>query len=114
MSMSRKIFAASAAAAALAITPVAIGAGGASATATPSHVKEGKKVTIKVTGMKPKEKVKSTELIVQSGQKRVLYPRAGSTGVLIETLKAQVKGRHTVTFVGRTSHRKAKTQFVVK
>ena len=111
--MNVKFLAAAGAVCALAVTPVALASGGASATATPSHQKQGRKVVIKVVGLKPKERVKATELIVQSGQKRTVYTRAGSGGVLIDTVKAQVKGRHVWTFTGRSSHRKATTHYVV-
>jgi hypothetical protein len=114
MRITKNFLAPGAAIAVLAITPVALGSGGAKATATPSHVSQGKQVTVRVTGLKPKERTNETELIVSSGQKRVTHPRAGSTGIIVEYLKAQVAGRHTLTFVGRTSHRRATTQFVVK
>ena len=79
---------------ALAIAPVAV-AGGASATATPTHVKVGKSVQLKVTGLKSGERVKATEVIPAAGdQKRTLFPkqRASSTGVIVMTVRAQIKG----------------------
>jgi hypothetical protein len=100
---------------ALAVAPVAIAAGTA-ATATPTHPKVGTKVQLKVTGLKAGEKVKAHELIAAGGQTRTLFPsqRASAGGVIVVTVKAQVKGRHTWTFTGRTSHRKATTFYVVK
>jgi hypothetical protein len=100
---------------ALAIAPVAIGAG-ASATATPSHPKVGKQVELKVSGLKAGEKVKARELIADGGQTRTLFPkqRASTSGVIVVTVKAQVKGKHTWTFTGRTSRRTAKTFYVVR
>ena len=100
---------------ALAIVPVALAAG-ATATATPTHPKVGKSVELKVTGLKPGERMKAHELIADGGQTRTLYPRqrASSGGVIIVSVKAQVKGRHTWTFTGRQSHRKAKTYYVVR
>jgi hypothetical protein len=116
MGISKKKFLALAAiVCALAIAPIAIAAG-ATATATPSHPKAGKQVQLKVTGLKPGEKMKAKELIADGGQTRTLYPtqRASTGGVIIVNVKAQVKGKHTWTFTGRTSHRKATTFYVVK
>jgi hypothetical protein len=115
MQISKKILALAVAVCALAIAPLAIGAG-ATATSTPSHPKVGKNVELKVTGLKPNEKVKASELIADGGQTRTLFPkqRASAGGVIIVTVKAQVKGKHTWTFTGRTSHRKATTSYVVK
>jgi hypothetical protein len=72
-------------------------------------------VELRVTGLKPGERVKAVELIADGGQKTTYYPkqRAGSTGLLVVTVKAQVRGRHTWTFTGRTSRRTAKTSYVV-
>src|SRR4051794_15447244 len=53
MGISNKFLAVLAAMCALAIAPVALGAGGATATATPSHVKAGKSVELKIAGLKP-------------------------------------------------------------
>ena len=117
MGISTKFLAVLAAVCALAIAPVALGVVGASATATPSHVKVNKNVQLKITGLKPGERIKATEVIPSAGdQKRTLYPRqkASPTGVIIVTVKAQLKGRHNWTFVGRTSHRKASTHYVVR
>jgi hypothetical protein len=60
--------------------------------------------------------VKVSELIADGLQTRTLYPsqRASSAGVILVAVKAQVKGRHTWTFTGRTSHRTAKTRYVVR
>jgi hypothetical protein len=116
MGISYKFLAVLAAVCALAIAPVALGAG-AAATATPSHVKAGKMVELKITGLKPGERIKATEVIPAAGdQKRTLFPkqRASASGVILVAVKAQVKGRHNWTFAGRTSHRKAATHYVVK
>ena len=112
--MSMKFPAVLAAACALAVAPAALGAG-AVATATPGHVKSGKNVELKVTGLKAGEKIKATELIADGAQKRTLYPskRASGAGVIIVTVRAQVKGKHTWTFTGRTSHKTANTKYVV-
>ena len=55
-------------------------------------------------------------LIADGNQARTLYPsqRASPSGVILVTAKAQVKGKHTWTFTGRTNHRTAKTTYVVK
>jgi len=113
--MSMKFLAVLAAVCALAVAPAALAAG-AAATATPNHVKSGKSVQMKVTGLRAGEKVKASELIADGNQRRTLYPaqRASPSGVVIVTVKAEVKGKHTWTFTGRTSHRTAKTSYVVK
>jgi hypothetical protein len=113
MTGTHKFLAAAAAVCVLGVTPVALGAGGATATATPSRVKEGKSVEMLVKGMKPNERVKAVEA-APFGQKRTLYPRAGSGGTLIVKVKAQIKGKHTWTFTGRRSHRSAKTSYIVR
>ncbi len=115
MGLTRKLTAAIAVACALVIAPSALGSGRAAATATPGHVKANKNVEIRVTGLKAGEKVKASEVIPSSGQKRTLYPkqRASSTGVVIVTVRAQVKGRHVWTVKGRSSGRTAKTHYVV-
>jgi hypothetical protein len=117
MGLTNKFFAVIAAFCVLAIVPVAIAAGGAKATATPSHVKAGKTVELRITGLKPAERIKATEVIPAAGdQKRTLLPtqRASAAGVIIVNVKAQVKGRHNWTFTGRASHRKASTYYTVK
>jgi len=116
MGITNRFFALIVVACALAITPIAIAAG-ATATATPSHPKVGKSVELKVTGLKPGERMKAHELIADGGQTRTLYPKqraSASGGVIIVTVKAQIKGKHTWTFTGRQSHRKAKTFYVVR
>lgn len=113
--MSMKFLAVLAAVCALAVAPAALGAG-AAAIATPNHVKSGKTVQLKVTGLKAGEKVKATELIADGSQTRTLYPsqRVSGNGVIMVAVKAQVKGKHTWTFTGRTSHRTARASYVVK
>src|SRR3954462_6393183 len=115
MGFNYKFFAVIAVLCAVAVTPVALAAGAVTAAATPSHVKAGKAVELRVTGLKSGERIKATEVIPAAGdQKRTLFPakRVGSTGVIIVTVKAQVKGRHNWTFTGRQSHRKASTYYV--
>jgi hypothetical protein len=116
MGISHKYLAVLATLFALVVAPVALGSGGAKATATPTSVKVGKSVELKVTGLKAGERVKAAELIVATGQKRTLYPRqrASSAGVIIVTLRAQIKGRHKWTFTGRQSRRTAVTNYTVK
>lgn len=108
-----KFVAATAAASALAVGSVAFAAGGATVTTTPKTVKLGKSVQMLVKGMKPKERVKAFEQ-APFGQTRTLFPRAGATGNLLVTVKAQIKGKHTWTFTGRSSHRSVKTSYTVK
>ena len=114
--ISNKFLAALAVGCALAVAPIALAAGGATATATPKTVKQNKSVELRVSGLKPGEKMKAVEA-APFGQKRTLYPsqKASTTGgVIIVNVKAQIKGRHTWTFTGRQSHRKAKTFYIVR
>jgi hypothetical protein len=113
MPIRRKFPAAAALTLALAAAPLALAAGGATVTTTPTHVKEGKFVSMLVKGMKPNERVKAHEA-APFGQTRNLFPRAGAGGNLLVKVKAQVKGKHTWTFTGRTSHKTAKTAYYVK
>ena len=115
MGITKKFLVTGAAACALAATPVAVAAVGATATATPTHPKVGKSVEMTIKGMKAGEKIKASEL-APFGQTRTLYPakRVNATGTIIVTVKAQVKGKHTWTFKGRTSRRTAKTYYVVR
>jgi hypothetical protein len=115
MGITNKFLVAGAAACALAATPIAVAAVGATATTTPTHPKAGKSVQMTVKGMKAGEKIKAAEL-APFGQKRTLYPkkRANATGTIIVTVTAEVKGKHTWTFTGRSSRRTAKTSYVVK
>jgi hypothetical protein len=114
MLISNKFVAAAAALCALATTPIALAAG-ATATATPTHPKAGKAVEMLVKGMKAGEKIKASEL-APLGQKRTLYPakRVNAGGVILVTVTAQVSGKHTWTFTGRSSHRSAKASYTVK
>ena len=115
MGISSKFLITGAAACALAATPVAVAAVGTTATATPTHPKVGKAVEMTIKGMKAGEKIKAAEL-APFGQKRTLYPakRVNAGGTIVVTVKAQVKGKHTWTFTGRTSRKTAKTSYVVK
>jgi hypothetical protein len=112
MAMAIKFPAAAAVVLALAATPVAIAGNAASATAKPTRAKSGQKVQMLVKGMNPGEKVKVTELSPY-GQTRPFYPRAGATGQMLVKVIAQVKGKHTWFFTGRSSHRTAKTSYYV-
>src|SRR4051812_8639541 len=110
MGINYKILAALAVVCALAVAPIAAAAGGASATATPTHVKAGKLVELKISGLKAGERIKAHEVIPsQGGQARTLYPkqRASAGGVIIMSIRAQLKGQHNWTFTGRQSHKKA-------
>jgi hypothetical protein len=113
--ISKKFLALGAVVCALAVVPVALAAG-LTITTTPTHPKSGKSVQMKVSGLKPNEKVKAVELIADGGQKTTYFPRqrASSGGVFINTVKAQVKGKHTWTYTGRTSRRTGKTSYVVR
>jgi hypothetical protein len=112
--ISNKFLAAGVAVCAVATAPIALAAG-ATATTTPTHPKAGKPVEMTVKGMKAGEKIKASEL-APLGQKRTLYPtkRVNASGVIVMTVTAQVKGKHTWTFTGRSSHRSAKASYVVR
>jgi hypothetical protein len=112
---SKKFLALAVTACALAVASVAFAAG-LTITTTPTHVNRGKTVQMKVAGLKPNEKVKAVELIADGGQKTAYFPkqRASAGGVFINTVKAQVKGKHTWTYTGRTSRRTGKTSYTVK
>ena len=97
---------------ALAVSSVALGAG-VTITTTPTKPRVGKTVQMLVRGMKPNEKVKAHE-VAPGPQTRNLYPRAGAGGSLLVKVKAQIKGKHTWTFTGRTSHRSGTTKYYVK
>jgi hypothetical protein len=114
MVMSNKFLAAGAAVCALATAPIALAAG-VTATATPTHPKTGKPVQLTVKGMKAGEKIKASELAPQ-GQKRTVYPakRVNASGVIVMTVTAEVKGKHTWTFTGRSSRRTVKASYIVK
>jgi hypothetical protein len=82
---------------------------------TPTRVKLGHSVEMLISGLKPGEKVKGKE-VAPFGQTRTIYPsrRANGAGQILVTVKAQIKGKHTWTFTGRTSHRKGTTVYYVK
>jgi hypothetical protein len=113
--ISKKFLALAVAACALAVASVAFAAG-LTITTTPSHVKRGKTVQMKVAGLKGNEKVKAVEVIADGNQKTTYFPkqRASAGGVFINTVRAQVKGKHTWTYTGRTSRRHGSTSYVVK
>ncbi len=114
MGISRKFLALTALVCALALVPAALAAGLTIKVTPTNHPKLGSKLQIKVSGFKANEKVKAVELLNQSGQKRTLNTKAGTTGMLVVTLRAQVKGKHTWSFTGRSSHRSGSTYYVVK
>ncbi|HEX4734253.1 MAG TPA: hypothetical protein VH247_07560 [Thermoleophilaceae bacterium] len=112
---SKKFLALAVALCALALVPVALAAG-LTVTTTPTKVKRGKTVQMKVSGLKPNEKVKAVELIADGGQKATYFPkqRASAGGAFVNTVKAQIKGKHTWTYTGRTSRRTGKTSYTVR
>jgi hypothetical protein len=112
MTKSHRLLAVGTTVAALAVTPIAAGQSGTSVTTTPKRAKEGKTVEMLVRGMRPNERVKAVES-APFGQKRTLYPRAGRSGSLLVRVRAQIKGKHSWTFTGRRSKRKASTSYRV-
>jgi hypothetical protein len=116
MVITKKFLALGVMACALALVPVALAAAGLTITTTPSRPKVGAKVQMKVAGLKPSEKIKAVELIADGSQKTTYYPRqrASAGGVFVNTVKAQIKSKHTWTYTGRTSRRTGKTSYVVR
>ena len=115
MGVTKKFAAAAALVCAFALVPVALAAG-LTVKTTPSHPKKGQKVEMKVSGLKPGEKVKAVLTLPASGQKATYYPKlkASSTGVFINTVKPNVKGKNVWTYTGRTSHKTGRTSFTVR
>ena len=116
MVISRKFFALMIVACALAIAPIAFAAG-LTVKTTPAHPKKGQMVQMKVSGLKPGEKVKAVLTLPNAGgQKNTYFPKqkASSGGVFINTVRAQVKGKNVWTYTGRTSHRKGSTSYTVR
>jgi hypothetical protein len=115
MGISKKVLALFAAMCVLALVPAAFAAGLTIKT-TPTHPKKGQMVQMKVSGLKPGEKVKAVLTLPASGQKATYFPKqkASSTGVFINSVRAQVKGKNVWTYTGRTSHRKGSTSYVVR
>ena len=114
MGISRKFLVLAAVVCALSVVPVALAAG-LTVKTSPTHPKKGQMVTMKVSGLKPGEKVKAV-LVLASGQKATYFPKqkASAGGVFVNTVRAQVKGKNVWTYTGRTSHRKGSTTFVVR
>lgn len=83
---------------------------------TPVRPKTGQTVEMLIRGLKPGERVRARELIADGEQRRTLYPRrrANASGVLLVSVRAQIKGRHTWTFNGRQSRRTGKTYYIVR
>ena len=100
----------------LAATATAALAAGLTVKTTPTRPKTGQAVEMLVRGLKPGERVKARELIADGQQTRTLYPRrrANGNGVLLVTVRAQVRGRHTWTFTGRQSRRTGRTYYIVR
>jgi hypothetical protein len=115
MGISRKFLVLAAVVCALALVPVALAAG-LTITTTPTKVKSGKSVQMKVSGLKANEKVKAVEVIADGSQRTTYFPRqrASAGGVFINTVRAQVKGKHTWTYTGRTSRKTGKTSYTVR
>jgi hypothetical protein len=115
MGITRKFLVLAAVVCALALVPVALAAG-LTITTTPTKVKSGKSVQMKVSGLKANEKVKAVEVIADGSQRTTYFPkqRASAGGVFINTVRAQVKGKHTWTYTGRTSRRTGKTSYTVR
>jgi hypothetical protein len=116
LQISKKFLALMVVVAALAIVPIALAAGLTIKT-TPAHPKKGQMVTMKVSGLKPGEKVKAVLVLPDNGgQKATYFPKqkASSGGVFINTVRAQVKGKNVWTYTGRTSHRKGSTTYRVR
>ena len=116
MGISKKFLALAAVVCALAIVPLAVAAGGLKITTTPTHAKLHQKVEMKISGLKPGEKVKAVLTLAATGQKNTYFPkqRASSAGIVINTVKAAAKGKNVWTYTGRTSHRKGSTSYVVR
>ena len=115
MGISYKFLAVLAAVCALTVTSVAFAAG-LTVKTTPSKPKLHQKVEMRVSGLKPGERVKAVLTIVSSGQKNAYFPkqRASSSGLVINTVVTQVKGKQTWSYTGRQSHRKGSTTFTVR
>ena len=99
---------------AVAVTPAL--AAGLRIETTPFRPKTGQTVDMLIRGLKPGERVKAREVIADGDQRRTLYPRrrANARGVLLVSVRAQIKGRHTWTFTGRQSRRTGRTVYFVK
>jgi len=80
---------------------------------TPTRAKVGSKVKMLVTGLKANERVKGVEKL-PFGQTRTTHFRAGHSGGLLVTVTAQIKGKHTWTFTGLSSHRSGTTRYYVR
>jgi asparagine N-glycosylation enzyme membrane subunit Stt3 len=117
MGISNKFLALAAVVCAFAVAPIALAAGGLTVKTTPAHPKLHQKVEMRVSGLKPGEKVKAVLVLPNNGgQTATYYPKqkASSTGVFINTVKPTVKGKNVWRYTGRTSHRKGSTSYVVK
>jgi hypothetical protein len=114
MGISNKFLALGAIVCALAIAPVAFGAG-LTVKTTPAHPKQRQMVQMKVSGLKPGEKVKAV-LTLASGQKATYFPkqRASTGGIFVNTVRASVKGKNTWKYTGRQSRRTGSTSFTVR
>ena len=100
----------------LAIAVPAALAAGLTVETKPTRPKTGQTVEMLIRGLKPGERVKAREVIASNGQARTLYPRrrANTRGVLLVSVRAMVKGKHTWTFTGRQSRRTGKGVYIVR
>ena len=91
-------------------------AAGLKVTATPNKPKVRQKVEMKISGLKPGEKVKATLTLPATGQRNTYFPkqRASTGGVVINTVIAQQKGKNTWKYTGRQSHKTGSVTFTVK
>src|SRR4051794_10819023 len=107
MGISKKFLALATVVSALVIAQIAFAAGLTIKT-TPAHPKKGAKVEMKISGLKPGERVKAVLTLPATGQKNAYFPklRASSGGVFINTVRAQEKGKNVWTYTGRQSRRK--------
>jgi hypothetical protein len=73
-------------------------------------------VQMKVSGLKPGEKVKAVLVLAAGNQRATYFPKqkASSGGVFINTVRATVKGKNSWTYTGRTSRRHGSTSYTVK
>jgi hypothetical protein len=115
MRVSTKFLAAVAVLSLLALASVALAAGLTIKT-TPAHPKKGQMVDMKVSGLKPGEKVKAVLTLPATGQKQTYMPKqaASAAGVFVNDVRAQIKGKNVWTYTGRTSHRKGTTSYTVR
>ena len=115
MGITTKFLAAAAVVSVFVITSIAFAAG-LTIKVTPAHPKLHKAVEMKVSGLKPGERVKAVLTLPATGQKATYFPKqkASSSGVVINTVRPTAKGKNVWTYTGRQSHRKGSTSFTVR